>query len=330
MEARSNVDELYVVARLYYVEARSQEDIAAQLGVSRSKVSRLLTAAREAGIVRISVQSPPESTKLGETLRGTLGLSGVHVVPTSPGTAEPWPLLASALSDALSASPPRAGDVVLASWGRTIWATTAHPLPRFPGVKVAATGAGHPERPWRTDAPNQPDESIEANNIVRQLAVGLQGVPYYLHAPAYPTGALRRELLRDDATQRTLRLWDEAAISIVSIGAPPHLAPYYGPASYSTDAEELAQAAGHVASRYFTLDGKPLSYKGEEDILAISREQLLRVPRRIAVALGPTKIDAILGAARAHLINVLITDNSTAAAVLETAIGAAPVDRSSA
>ena len=38
-------------ARMYYLENRPQSDIARELGVSRSNVSRILTAAREAGVL---------------------------------------------------------------------------------------------------------------------------------------------------------------------------------------------------------------------------------------------------------------------------------------
>src|SRR5690242_8297188 len=46
------------VARRYYLEGVSKSDIAAELGVSRFKVARLLDRARETGIVRIELHAP--------------------------------------------------------------------------------------------------------------------------------------------------------------------------------------------------------------------------------------------------------------------------------
>jgi DNA-binding transcriptional regulator LsrR (DeoR family) len=43
---------IVTAAHLYYVEDRSQEEVAKQLGVSLSTVSRLLAEARRSGVVR--------------------------------------------------------------------------------------------------------------------------------------------------------------------------------------------------------------------------------------------------------------------------------------
>jgi hypothetical protein len=43
------------VARLYYLDTRSKVQIAAELGITRFKVARLLELARVGGIVRITV-----------------------------------------------------------------------------------------------------------------------------------------------------------------------------------------------------------------------------------------------------------------------------------
>ena len=45
-------------ARLYYEQGRSQTEVAAELGLSRSNVSRILTQARDRGIVEISIHDP--------------------------------------------------------------------------------------------------------------------------------------------------------------------------------------------------------------------------------------------------------------------------------
>jgi len=45
-------------ARLYYEDGLTQQQVADELGVSRPKVSRLLTRARAEGIVRITIVDP--------------------------------------------------------------------------------------------------------------------------------------------------------------------------------------------------------------------------------------------------------------------------------
>ena len=46
------------VARRYYLDGASKSDIAAELGLSRFKVARLLDRARATGLVRIELDSP--------------------------------------------------------------------------------------------------------------------------------------------------------------------------------------------------------------------------------------------------------------------------------
>ena len=50
----------YEAARAYYEHNETQAEIAARMGVSRATVSRLLTDARESGIVRIQVVNPDQ------------------------------------------------------------------------------------------------------------------------------------------------------------------------------------------------------------------------------------------------------------------------------
>jgi DNA-binding transcriptional regulator LsrR (DeoR family) len=47
------------IAHRYYVDDRTQEEIAREFALSRAKVQRLLVQARRAGVVSIAIQSPP-------------------------------------------------------------------------------------------------------------------------------------------------------------------------------------------------------------------------------------------------------------------------------
>ena len=49
------------VAEMYYLEQKNQAEIAKAVGVTRSMISRMLTEARESGIVEIRIQRPLQS-----------------------------------------------------------------------------------------------------------------------------------------------------------------------------------------------------------------------------------------------------------------------------
>ena len=75
------VQRALTAAHLYYVQDRTMEAIASELGTSRSTVSRLLTHARATGIVDIRIRSPFAAPQLlEETLAERFGVTA-HVVP---------------------------------------------------------------------------------------------------------------------------------------------------------------------------------------------------------------------------------------------------------
>lgn len=300
-----HADELYTAARLYYVEERGQAEIAERLGVSRSTVSRLLADARREGIVRIEVVPPPVPDALATELAGVLGFRDVHV--TRSGRGRPlWGELTAALGRALTATGVGAGDAVLVSWGRTMWEIVQHPLPILPGITVAPAMA----------AATEPEEWFETNTIVRRVAAAMRGVPYLLQAPPHPSPTLRRALYRDIPTRQTLELWDSAQVLLTSVGAPPGLMGDYGPKGHARDKRHWALAAGDVASRYFDVHGNPLVNQDDALLLGVSWEQLHHIPHKLAVCVGEQRTRSIIGASRARLVDVLVTDQRTAEATL--------------
>ncbi|MBP7977695.1 MAG: hypothetical protein KA122_12815, partial [Verrucomicrobia bacterium] len=76
-------EQLRLAARLYYVDGLGQREVARLAKVSQAKVSRLLAAARERGIVHISVaEYKPHNKKLEHALRREFGFRTVAVIKT--------------------------------------------------------------------------------------------------------------------------------------------------------------------------------------------------------------------------------------------------------
>jgi len=309
---------LVAAAELYYREQLSQQEIAARLGVSRSTVSRMLQLARDQGIVHIEIRAPgfaavhersPE--RLSDALRSALGLRRVVVVPAARrGGVQPLVLPALAEIAALGLG---AGDTLAVSWGRTVLELArARRWPALPGVLLVPAIAGFEER----------DARFQTNDIARRIADASGAGVSLIHAPALPSARLRRSLLADEDISRRLAAWDRLTAALVGIG-PPLAEADTGPAHVMSAAGELRGAAGDVVSRYFEVDGRPVAFAGERLLLGMSREQLRSAGTVIGVAAGSAKGASIVGAARAGLIDVLVTDETTAGAALAT-IGAQP------
>ena len=77
--------QMYRIAKMYYMDGLTQEQIAAAESISRSQISRLLTQARSRGIVEITVRMP-ERISLNELRRDLireLKLKDVTIAPLS-------------------------------------------------------------------------------------------------------------------------------------------------------------------------------------------------------------------------------------------------------
>ena len=85
MTVNKNRDTLIDVARKYYIDGLSQQEIARYLNISRPSVSNLLRRCREEKIVEIRIQESNDSlvNALAERLRTEFKLKSVTVVPSA-------------------------------------------------------------------------------------------------------------------------------------------------------------------------------------------------------------------------------------------------------
>ncbi|MEV5833281.1 sugar-binding domain-containing protein [Nocardia sp. NPDC052112] len=300
---------VYQAARLYYLDNATQAEIAHQIGTSRATVSRLLTEARETGIVEVKVRNPQERAviELEHDLREALGLEAAYVAPGSPGTAL-GTLLAPGVARALTASRLRPGDSLLISTGATVFAVAQQNLPSLPGVVLCPMVGGVEE----------PEAHYQSNEITRALASRVGAIPVLLHAPAMPTPSLHKALLSDPHVQRVEQLWQSARAALLGIGAAP-LHRTSLPSVIAAQEATLEDAVGDICARPYRSDGTPIVSPGFERLIAVPLHDLRRIPHTIGVAIGEEKADSILVAVHAGYVNTLVTDSPTAELLLRTA-----------
>jgi DNA-binding transcriptional regulator LsrR (DeoR family) len=75
-------------------------------------------------------------------------------------------------------------------------------------------------------------------------------------------------------------------------------------------------AVGDVCANYFRIDGKPCDASITKRTITIDPAILHTVKRVIAVAGGIEKVNSIIGALNGRYVNMLVTDMSTAQAIL--------------
>lgn len=293
-----------MVAKLHYESDLPQVQIAKQLGVSTATISRLLQRARAEGIVRIEVRDLVVPDALGAQLERQLGLRRVAVSESAPsGVAM---ALARPLGTMLKTANMAPGSVLALGWGRTIRAVLEAGLPQMPGVLVVPATGGM----------SQHQAHFQINEFARIAAEQLGGTANFLHAPVLPSAESRSIFLSDPAILQTVALWDRIDVAVVGVGLPHSLnAPE---ASVATpDEQSLLNCTGDVVRHYFDAQGSLIDWDGAERLIAVSQGQLQKARLCIGVAAGEAKAPSIIGAARAHLINALVTDTTTAQAVLK-------------
>lgn len=309
------VDELRLIvriARMYYEWGMRQAEIADQLGLSQSTVSRLLDRARKEGVIRFSIASfPGVYAELEEKLIQKFGLRDAIVVETLNDHDEKLIQrdIGSAAAYYLETAIRPHEIIGISSWSSTLLAVAdaMHPAPRKTGVKVVQIlgGVGNPAA------------EVHALRLTNRFADLVGGSAVFLPAPGIVgSEAALQALLNDAYIQEALALFESVTTALVGIGAvePSKLLAESGNI-FSTQELELLRrcgAVGDVLLRFFDASGRPVEAPLEKRVISMSLEQLRKVDRAMGVAGGRRKFEAILGALRGGWINILITDHHTA------------------
>lgn len=314
MASLERLELLATVADLYYLQRRSQAEIARRIGYSRSAVSRLLTEAHERQLVEIRVNHPLErDTSLEHALRRRFDVETILVAQRShPEYDRMLSMLgrlgASYLDEKLVES-----CVIGISWGNAVYELAGALQPRYlPGTEVVQMVGGLGSGDQKTDGPS----------VAIRLADKLGGRAYTLNAPLIATDeAMRDSLLAMRAVRETLNHALRARFALVGIGSMETARSGLVRAGYVEQRElEIIQAegaVGDIAGTYFDRDGHILDLPINRRTVAIDLSQLRATDCRvIAVAGGRAKAEAVAGALRGRLIDTLITDSNAALTIL--------------
>jgi len=301
------------IAEMYFLEGRTQSEIAAVVGVTRSNISRMLTEARNTGIVLIQINRPlMENHQLSQQLIDRFGLINARVVALSQSTNPLSPLGKAAGTELISYL--RQGWIIGTSWGTAISATVEEidKLTSIHEIKVVQLLGAQGAR----------IEQYDAHSIVRRLADKLDAEGVYLNAPfLVEDQTTASSLLSNKSISNTLNIGKNANIALLGVGSsdPEHSSYYLADYVNQQDMVAIhhAGAIGDICGRFYDLSGNMTAFEFQNRLIGISAEDLIRIPIRIGVAGGPAKVEPIIGALRNNLINILVSDEKTVIDVLE-------------
>lgn len=308
---RGVADEILArAAMLYYREGLTQSDVAKRMNISRATVLSYLQQARETGIVEIRIAGEHfAKSGLSRSISARFGLVDTYIAFADETHADEAALAqrtvevaAAAMLDLL-----RPGETLGVSWGRTMLAlATALPMRTIRNlVVVQLIGAMRLSYRFGSEAC--------AIEIARRLGAECRT----LNAPAIVTSSdLARRLREEPIVASQIALFDMLDSVVFSVGDVEDDTTIVeaGAVSHS-EIRELRKlgAKGVICGRFIDAQGSEL-IAGDlsERMICVDLPKLKRAGRRILVAHGTSKLDAVLAALRAGYVTHLVLDEETA------------------
>jgi DNA-binding transcriptional regulator LsrR (DeoR family) len=301
----SDLDQLVRASRLYYELGETQNAIASHLGVTRPQVSRLLKRARAEGIVEIRiVDRTAVDSPAAATLQQRFGLDAVHLAPTIVGPEDLTRRMVGRLAAEVLRGAIRDGATVGIGDGASVSSVAA-------ALEEAATPVAVTVVPlcggyWSTGPEREP---------YRRVAEALGGQARGLMSPGLVDDATtQRALVAHAGVQSIIRLWERLDVALFGIGGPAWSAARVGD-KVERDLE-ASGAVGEVLVAPFDVDGHFVCPALRKRVVAFDARRLGRLPVSIGVASGESKVRPMLGALRAGVVRTLVTDVTSAEAVV--------------
>ena len=307
-------DLLIEIATLYYYDGLTQMEIAKRFGISRSNVSRLLTEARNRGIVEIKVkQKIPLDYNLQKEIRSRFSLKDVKILKSYGLDYQEMLRKLGTIAARYLKTILNKVSIVGISWGTAIYeVVNAFESEFYKNIEVIQMIGGI--------GVENPD--IDGTELARRLAEKVSGRYRYLHAPLIVENVgIKEAIMMEKNVKEALQKVKKADVAIVGIGSTNPTISSLIRAGYLNKKElnEIRKlgAVGDICARHFDIKGNLCQIDLNERVIGIDIDVLKDINYVIGVAGGKAKASAILGVLRGGYINVLISDNKTISEVLK-------------
>ncbi|HOE34177.1 MAG TPA: sugar-binding transcriptional regulator [Anaerolineaceae bacterium] len=304
------------VASMYYEQQLTQAEIADQLFISRSRISRLIAAAHKEGIISIKVHHFGERAyEIEELLKRCYHLKEAIVVNNlDKSTLEILNQMATFGARYIDSQIDNI-KIIGVSWGRSLSAT-------IDALKGSSSG-GREIVQIIGGTLNQ-SSGVDIARITQKLIAKYNATGIYMNAPLFVDNPKVAEELRQQSCIRTaLEKARSADLILTGVGAVKEEAIPYLWAGYEQQHEyrDLLKcgAEGFICAQFYDIDGREVCSEVNDRVIGIRLKELREVKQVIAIAGGAQKSAAVLGGLRGGYFNVLITDQSCIDGILAIA-----------
>lgn len=289
----------------YYFENMTQQAIADRLSISRMRVIKLLEAARQTGVIQFRLRSDGVGmAQQSHDLIKKYHLKDVFLIPeTDEDDAHPNESIARAGAMYIA---DRLGDnaCINVGYGDTLSRTLNHlaTMVQNPVTCVSLTGGVSNYLP-----------NTRSNVFNARL--------YLMPAPLLASSPEMASAMRSETSvSEVIRMAQFSSFTLVGIGAMHDSATVIKSGTLTqTDMLYLKMnnAVGDVLCHFLDRDGQLIHTPIEDRLISTSLEQLKQMNNVIGLAAGASKVDAIRAVLRGGYLDILITDEPTAALLLK-------------
>lgn len=312
-------------AYLYYISEKPQSQIAKELGISITTVSRLLKKAKEEKIIEFVIRDPlVQCIEMERDLEQTLGIKEVIIAPAlqledgmnmdiDPDNVKKLVALEAAryLQRII-----KQNDVVGFTWGSTVYhmINYLNPAQKVEAEFVSLHGSLADSVPeW------------DVRTLVDRIAKAFSGKKYTLLTNTLMRSKETVDLLKQETNISTVyQMFEKVNISVNGIGAfYPETTTVLARPNYlpPKDLRELTDkgVVGDIAIRFFDKDGKECDTSLRDRTISIDFDVFRRIRNKITLASGSHKAYAVYSAVKGGLVDTLIIDSNLGAALLQLA-----------
>ena len=299
---------LAYVAQKYYIEDQKQSDIARDLGVSRPLISRMLSEARELGIVEITIHEPgAREARLLERLKLSSSIRGGILVEEGVNDDATNRLLSQGAVELLRQLGVRRLGV---GWGYLIGQLVSwleeNPQPNSTVTDICPL-VGNASIPAR---------NYQSNENVRLMAQQMGATPHFLYLPALPDNLEEKQVLCSTEVYRQIyQQWKRLDTALVNIGNYPSSPDFASLVRYGSLLQHQ-RACGRMLIYYFNEDGFVI--QSEQDFaIQIPIDILKRCPYIIGVCSANTSAKALCGALKSGFFTHIVARSELIKALLK-------------
>lgn len=294
---QEKLKKLAYVAQRYYLDDWKQSDIAKELGVSRPLVSRMLSEARELGVVKILVCPPSsDSSDVLEHLKSSTSIRDAVLVEDGADDDATNQLLSQGAVQLLWQLRSRHLGI---GWGHLIgqmvtW-LEAHPQLNSTVTDICPL-VGNASIPAR---------NYQSNENVRLIAQQLGASPHFIYLPALPDSLEEKQLLCSSEVYRQIQLqWTKMDTALVNIGNYPSSPDFASLVRYGSLLQQ-EHTCGRLLVYYFNSDGKVIQ-SDQDFAIQIPLDILKSCPNIIGVCSANTSARALDGALKSGIFTHLV------------------------